>query len=530
MAGYQIHKAIVTKVVQGSSGSPSRVFVQIIDFFHNVGESEIEASTPAPTPIDLWGSGSNTLPKVGTECLVAQYYSNIHILAYLAYPGTTQYGFLGADPMLPGAVTFKVAGKLTKAELVLSPGGMMTASVGTFATWSIDGQNEKFSGQFRNVNWKSSSSNEEYIKGKEENTTRFSYFKTAEVLGYSDYKFRDEQGYSIPPTDPEYSYVDKVQELYFGGRLEPYTMVVKQSDGALSPFDKNVISTVRVGQQTAGKRHESLPLKGGTLWEFTGKRNKSSDVATYQMAFGNKTEKESFYIKIGEGLNNGLPLGAPVVDSLGEGKGWKDSELKKAKLAYILAFGDRESAYLSENMVKNALSGEEFYYSRDIGKKSLLNEVFRDKSCEMTENLSKSYEKVVKLSDDQFTIAFNSKMAIYSTIKGKSDALTFYGDKVVLKTDSGGEITVDGENLAVKMGGISISAKGSDISIEDGFGASIKMSGGKFKITSAGGSELIAVVNEIIKTLATSTMTPGFGAPITSAPQFAALMPKGLLL
>jgi len=92
------------------------------------------------------------------------------------------------------------------------------------------------------------------------------------------------------------------------------------------------------------------------------------------------------------------------------------------------------------------------------------------------------------------------------------------------------EIT-DNNKMIINDDGFALTTKASttitskDVTLTDEVGAALVVKGGKFSMTGASGEELLSIVDEILQKLTTTT-APGYGAPISTVADFAAIQVK----
>lgn len=362
---YKIYKAKVTKVtVPDDEGEVQRKIY--VSQLHHTGSGpwEKEATPPSWMPTDTLGSGVVSFPSVGQECLVAEYEGNRHILAYTPPRGVSPYGMLIPERIEEGAVLFSVKG-IDNASIKLNKYGYVGLYSNTFAQSYVDGSKKLVFHKGYNVKQEYAGGYSHALYNKEEKSTPYTqvFTRFKDNPGFDDTRLRTEQTYEnpLPPVTPPYTYKDKaiVRAGYIDGESVPYLIETRQAHNQLNPWDKNVITKLRLGYQLEHNRFGDVTYEEGSVLEWGAKKNIRSNMGVYSLRVGKLRDSgESYRFMLKEGNNNNIPYGKPITNPLGEGQGWEYEPNSTAKEYWSDSFGLLSQGDQKGTLYRRHMSGK----------------------------------------------------------------------------------------------------------------------------------------------------------------------------
>lgn len=507
----RLYKAFVTSVQKAAEGNHKEIYVQE-KINRGTGARPKPATPPSSIPITQMGSGMLSVPDKGSECIVLEIGpTERHIIRYIPHKNTSQWGLL-YPPNLENGTVLLSSNSYYQATIKLDRQGKITIKSGVFSEFWIDGPKSMLFSKVKNLDISYSGGFWRHKLNKEDKKTYNIqvWTKEQDKEGISDVKFRTEQGYKVPVPfiTPPYTYVDKVIQKIGSIPEEQslWSLETRESINPLNAYDKNAVTKLKLGYQKEGLRYDK-DFPAGTLIDWTGKKNIKGDLGTFSFRWGklkdntpNSEDKgEIFRIQALEGLNNGIPLGTPITDPLGEGLGHNYSKGDDAEQTLSFSFG-----LLEDNTLFRQITA----YKPAIGE-------------EISRKLVLGGEKV-------FFEEIKHDKAFYSHV------LTQEAQKISRKV-AGGDLDLDFDEEKTKItfkgadGTSEIILKGNEVIISENDGAKLKLGGGMVGL-GKGSVEVVQILHDVIDLLI-NTKSPGYGAPISTVPQFTPLLKdiKGIL-
>jgi len=363
------------KSIYGDNGLLKEILIEIRPLLGNTGSSRF-AYPPSPIPITKFGGGFQSLPPIGTRCLVHERPNEMYdqILSYLPtndYLGTS--GLLSAKELDPGAFALKI-GTATPIGLKATPEGKFTLNSGN-ANLSFDAKTNSINTDSDNFIVKSYGDflKFEYspvnYKTLLENTHEF-VLGVSRLFDYTGYMWSDSllDTESIPKL-PVVKYSDKAilkmghisSDSTFPAEkailTHVYQLETRQNTGA-NGINKDTIYINRIGYQKENSKFGIETIyPAGTIFEQYVKRNSFNSMSTWLYRYGKQednvlgsemefTKGEIFRNQIYEGLV-GI-WGDPVLNTLAKGKGWVYKTVNtQATQQYTESFGKTPNLLLN---------------------------------------------------------------------------------------------------------------------------------------------------------------------------------------
>jgi len=355
--------------------------------------SEFIAIPPGTFPTDAFGSGVTTLPELNQRCIVCETagYRRVQILSYTPFATTTSYGEYTPVDVSSGGAAFKIGG--TKPiTMYFHKGGKWELYSNEFCRLSLDGTKKALAwtvdtearifagGRIFNTL--------EEIDGVANSTQHLEvYTQALEWKQNSDIRIAGEKSVLNPESTivplPDYTYIPKViikagtvvnnfdSEL---GKIQGHVYQVETRQSIYSG-DKDTVSTLKLGRQSEMYKWDSDRVyPAGDILEWTSKvariTSEASHITTQLFRYG-ELEKDVIsngapveYVK-GEvfrtqsHINIIEPLGAPLIDGLAEGKGYKFKwNYTGAEQQYLVSYG----RLISPELIGN----EDFLYKSAV--------------------------------------------------------------------------------------------------------------------------------------------------------------------
>lgn len=480
---YILYRAKVTGVSQPSLDGEVRrvIYVSPINNL-NVGDVRKKADPPTPLPTSNLGAGMLSVPALGQECLVAESDTDRIIVSYMQPRGLSPYGVQIPEYIGEGDTLLKATG-LDPVELRLSREGVARLYGNEFSQVGIDAAEQRFFLKGREGKIDYNAGQIEFFYNRDTNSSGARHVYTAhkDVSGFSDLHLRPEQGPSAvyPVTEFTYRYPDKAV-LYLGDRSTsgaPFHFNTIQSINPKHPQDKTVITDFRLGYQKSHTRFGETQFSAGNLLEFTGKKNFAGNVETVTLKIGNSGDSELYRLHLNSDLNNNIPFGQSIINPLGEGSGYffTDAPLPSGFSYFERVTKNNESFYLKSLKTTNFWHKTEF--ASEIWQKTTIESQTSQYSKEITSEFIKETHSNGLVREFTENKAFTSiKSGTFSELKESS---------AIIRTDKKASLTLEGDKVTL----------GNDK------------------------EDLVKILRDVILTLST-TISPGYGAPISSAPQF----------
>lgn len=507
-----VFRAQVLRISEATKESPGEILIVPTSDVRS-GDSAVPAQPPSVLPTSILGSGILSMPSPGQECIACAYRGQYYILSYVAPKNISPYGIQIPLQVKEGETVFRAVG-FKSASLTISPFNLLL-NAGYFSSISLYGDEKKVEISSKNYDLFYAGGFHKYKLNQNTKETRQTlvYTDIQDVRGYGDEHKRPEQGNAqplLPVSTSVYAYPSKV--FYRLGHDDkesnPYYKDIRQNISGLTPYDKNVIISERIGYQLEHERYKEVLHPAGTLYEFTSKKNIAGDVGTFVFRYGKLKSGEHageiYREHIQEGLNNNIPLGSPSIDPLGEGIGYGYFDKTKAAFSHLVSIGELKSSYYTHKLESNPVlpTKDAYSYEVHLGKNNLYNLVISEKNTKFSQLISK----------ETFTRTSSHKNSVFE--EKHEESLSWK----VVDSDGTGEIVLKGNTISLK------NSKGDIVKLEKGTVSIIGSGGGTIKIATSGGitlensaGELIKLLIDLIKALPTCT-TPGYGAPLIVPP------------
>lgn len=363
------------KSIYADNGLLQETLIEIRPLLGNNGSSRF-AYPPSPIPITKFGGGFQSLPPIGTRCLVHERPNEMYdqILTYLPlndHLGTT--GLLSAKELDPGAYALKI-GTATPIGLKATPEGKFTLYSGQTSlsldakTKSVDIDSDSFTvksyGDSLRFNYSPVNYNT-LLKDTHEFTLAVS--RLFDYTGYmwSDTLIDTENTSKLPVTVYSDKAIMKMGHISLDGSYPKaksilthvYQLETRQNTGA-NGINKDTMYINRIGYQ---KENNKFGLEtvypAGTIFEQYAKRNSLNSLSTWLYRYGKQEEdvlgSELEFTK-GEIFRNQIYeelvgiWGDPVLNTLAKGKGWAYKTINtQATQQYTESFGKTPNLLLT---------------------------------------------------------------------------------------------------------------------------------------------------------------------------------------
>jgi hypothetical protein len=493
---YRLYRARVTGVSQPTSNGSVRRVIYITPVNDlGLGDVKKQANPPSPLPTSTLGAGVLSVPSIGQECLVAESATDRTIVCYLQPRGINVYGNQLPEYLGEGDTVFKATG-LDPIELRLSREGVARLYGNEFSQLGIDAAEQRFFAKGRTGRIDVNAGYVEYFFDRETQSTGTVQVSTArkDISGFSDMHLRPEQGPPAiyPTTEFTYTYADK-GVLYLGDRSNsaaPFHFNTRQSINPLHPQDKTVVTDLRLGFQKNHTRFGESAIFGGSLLEFTGKKNITGQMESVSLKLGKNEQDDLYRVHVNSKINTNRPFGRSIFDPLGEGKGYFFTDDIKEGFGYYERVKDDNSSFYRKNLAFFAPANNlpEFYYNLELNNSDW--QVLEIKSPENSFLEEISPVKMRKTHSFGLDEEFKENYAKLSIKSGTNWQLG--EDTSVYTTKSGAILQFDKDRI--KLGNKT--------------------------------EDLVKIIFDMAELLST-TFSPGYGAPITTASQFAStIMPR----
>lgn len=349
----------------------------------------IKAEVPSFTAVEATGAGIQSAPPKGAGCLAYvplpgnTQMEKAQIITFLPDLGVATEGSLNAEPVEQGDFYLKIGGRM-KSVFKMSKEGVMSLFAGQFGRLEISAIRKNIELSSKRFNQKSAVGiyKNEYIEfdpisspGVEERTSHTSSFVAKQEKQVdSDQRMDTEEVAIIPLVTP---YVNKA--VVRGGKIHnskqpfedlathSYVIDTRNSTGS-SPMQKDAVTKLELGFQGGHYPGGGTDFRSpGNLIHWTAKRNVPGNVGTFLMRYGKldgdhgtkvplapassviPTEYvtgELFRRQVYQGLQLNVPLGVPVIDPLGAGKGYGSGDGDNALESYTESLGTLSSVLL----------------------------------------------------------------------------------------------------------------------------------------------------------------------------------------
>lgn len=362
---YTIYKARVTKVSipDNSAGTHRKIYISPLPH-DGTGPWERQANPPNFLPTSALGSGVVSYPSPGQECIVGECNGERQILSYIQPHGQSAYGNLIPERLEEGSVMLSVNG-LKTSSLRMNKYGYAALFSNAFAQMSVDGTKQEvlMKGKTAKIEYAGGFLHQLYDKETKNTASLQVFTRKKDNPGFSDLDRRIEEGYGapLPLFQTPYRYVDKA--IIKAGHIEDeshlYEIQTRQNVRAAEGQDKNVITELKIGYQTAHERFGGQNWPEGSILEWSAKKNLENSNGLFKIRYGKLLQDTPGSTDRGELLRTQIyedvpKMGTRIVDPMAEGKNWGLNYQKNADQVYISSFG----RLLSSGSMKNSVQRE----------------------------------------------------------------------------------------------------------------------------------------------------------------------------
>tara|TARA_Y100001938_G_scaffold149852_1_gene238293 strand:+ start:7331 stop:9301 length:1971 start_codon:yes stop_codon:yes gene_type:complete len=342
----------------------------------------IIADTPSFTAVEPTGGGVQSSPPKGSHCLAYipvagnTYMDKAQILTFLPDLGVLPEGSLSAEPVEQGSFYLKVGGR-AKNIFKMTKEGVMSLYAGSFARTDISGPRQLLDQAFKRSRLRTAVGivQNEYIEfdpltnpgimERTSHTSSFTHKQEAQID--SDQKMDSEEVAIVPLTTP---YVNKAvvragkihntAQVYEDLATHSYVIDTRNSTG-VNPMQKDAVTKLELGFQGGHYPGAGTDFRSpGNLIHWTAKRNVPGNVGSFLWRYGalendhgtklplapgssvipsHPVKGEVWRRQIHQGLQVNVPLGVPVLDPLGRGKGYTEGDGDTSLESYTESLG-----------------------------------------------------------------------------------------------------------------------------------------------------------------------------------------------
>lgn len=353
----------------GREGFPFNIpMVRPYDLLTDIEPKRVRVPNILPTSDN--GGGISSLPPIGTRCWVLSLPNSRYdqILTYTLSDAVVSSVFSPENVDI-GGIAFKIGG-INKSVIKLEPSGQISLYSNPEAFVNLNGSLNQLEISSDNITVYnaalkvSSQLFEEHPITKDQNVNVCSHLvaKREEDMMFSDWHL------SLEETNPlavSSSYNDKSVILagyIFDNKQETgHVFQLETRQNTVSSTYKDTIGVIRLGYQKENKKYTNeTTYPAGTLYEMAFKRvdpavgtgSYSSFLERYGCLEGDttgsqaeSTRDEVYRFQIYEKVLD--PIGIPIVDPLGAGKGWQfEEENNKAAFQYVHALNAKNIGHL----------------------------------------------------------------------------------------------------------------------------------------------------------------------------------------